>query len=140
MNAKFRGLRKDGKGWAYGTPIYACGRAYITEDAYDAKPPIPCWTVPVGETWEVIPSTVGQFTGRVSLGNKEIYAGDSGVHKQAGRYEILLGDYADNLHLCVGFYIYWNAKAVRNSFRRDLGFWISKGLEFESTIHDAEVK
>lgn len=85
MNAKFRGLRKDGKGWAYGTPIYACGRVFITADAFDAKPPIPCWTVPVGETWEVIPSSVGQFTGLLDKNGVKIFKGDTFVFNKRVR-------------------------------------------------------
>lgn len=56
---EFRGLRKDGKGWAYGVPVYDGKKAYIIHGVVDANDQF----ITIEEWQEVIPETVGQFTG-----------------------------------------------------------------------------
>lgn len=61
MNAKFRGKRKDNKEWAYGFPIITINRSYIARSPARIIGDI--LGLVVGDIYEVVPSTVGQFTG-----------------------------------------------------------------------------
>jgi len=58
---KFKGLRVDGKGWV-------CGHYYDDE--------IQSFIISGINTYEVIPESVGQFTGLIDIQGKEIYEGD----------------------------------------------------------------
>ena len=76
---KFRGLRTDGKGWVYGgyfqhTPDEDGFRYYIFDFNEGAV--------------EVIPESVGQFTGLHDKNGKEIYEGDI-VTDGVGKYKII---------------------------------------------------
>jgi hypothetical protein len=58
---KFRGLRVDGKGWV-------CGHYYDDD--------IQAFIISGINTYEVIPDSVGQFTGKLTIDKVEIYEGD----------------------------------------------------------------
>lgn len=102
---KFRGKRKSDSEWVYGSLVNSAGVMYIVDasggldsDFYDR----PIWL----DTWEVIPETVGMWTGEVDSKEQDIYAGDI-VEDSEVRYEVRYGSWTDAFECGgVGFYLY----------------------------------
>ena len=71
---RFKGLRTDGKGWAYGDLIHGVkhknGKKYILPDNIQQEG---CHHL---DGFEDVPESVGQFAGFHDKNGKEIYEGD----------------------------------------------------------------
>jgi len=70
----FRGKRKDNGKWVYGYFVQICGEGFIiTKDEIS-------WVISIGQFdisyCDVIPETVGQYTGVKDENNKRIFEGD----------------------------------------------------------------
>jgi len=70
---KYRGQRKDGKGWLEGNVIYANGVAYIFDKEHGSY--VDDEDFAAYNLCEVIPETVGMFTGKNDKNGTEIYGG-----------------------------------------------------------------
>jgi hypothetical protein len=91
---KFRGLRVDGKGWV-------CGHYYDDE--------IQSFIIYGINTYEVIPESVGQFTGLIDIQGKEIYEGDYILPfslQNKGNKSVIV--YEFNQFRIKGKSLYWN--------------------------------
>lgn len=85
MEYKFRGKLKDNN-WVYGSLVSLINRCFIiTEQArLSFERGEASWIMFSDEWYEVIPETVGKFTGLIDKNGKEIYVGDKIKNWQGG--------------------------------------------------------
>jgi len=69
---KFRGLRVDGVGFAYGVPVSDGERTYIVSGVVDCNKDF----ITIEQWQTVLPWTIGQFTGVTDKNGMEVFEGD----------------------------------------------------------------
>lgn len=110
---KFRGKRKDTGEWVYGYVVeYITGKCVIYEPVVSS--------VTANDVYEnqVIPETVGQFTGLLDVNGKEIYENDF-VRLESGRIAVVIWN-KEVSAFCIKF---TDSKKVGT---RSLGSWINQ--------------
>lgn len=90
---------------------------------------------------DVLPETVGQFTGRCDIKNHRVFEHDVIKHHfgnevgviRYGSYRNPFGDDAYGGH--VGFYVDWISGDAPQTLRKDLDYWLNI-VEIAGNIHD----
>ena len=128
----FHGKRTDNGTWAYGYLFCIWERTYL------------CWgtTNDVPNMKEILPETVGQYTGLTDKNGKKIFEGDIVKNNWCFIYSpsvVRFGEYFqpfnDDIHTKhIGFYIEHSGNYM-NTCRHDLGYFANK-CEVIGNIHD----
>ena len=143
----FRGKRLEDRQWAYGYPLIdnaACslkakGKCFCPHDGSDAE--IYFWDDEFHEynSADVDASSIGQYIGKTDANGQRIFEGDIFLHCSDGDIlaagVVRYGEYCNPLNggseSHVGFYVDWKRLGRKLGWlplRRDLGYWIERGL------------
>lgn len=145
---KFRGLRKDGKGWVCGDLVRKATETFIGRNILHRR--AGGRKVLIYTETEIIPETVGQFTGRHDKNGVEIYDSDKfSPEKDHDEFmaivrwddkfsKYVVDSYGYDLHIGEGSQeVYDNALSICDT--TDLGDISSGYLEVIGNIHEKEV-
>lgn len=123
----FRGIRKDTHEWVYGFYV----------EYFDGKRNVPCISVVDTHVitgalcYEVIPETVGQYTGLKDKNGRQIFEGDILKEKQSNQALIFTVDWREDCAMFV--------TPCKNFKLLEFDFTTSYGEQFEiiGNIHDS---
>lgn len=123
----FRGIRKDTHEWVYGFYV----------EYFDGKRNVPCISVVDTHVitgalcYEVIPETVGQYTGLKDKNGRQIFEGDILKEKQSNQALIFTVDWCEDCAMFV--------TPCKNFKSLEFDFTTSYGEQFEiiGNIHDS---
>lgn len=125
---EFRGKRVDNGKWSYGFLCKEKEKYFITENTY--------------QFYQVIPDTIGQYTGLKDKNGKKIFEGDivrATEYLNPGEVDLFYKiEYVERLGRYVYNPIIKNGKYDNNNFELDVLFYKQETIEVIGNIFDKE--